>query len=178
MLRLLGIATIAVALCFGIATASTKQLREYVSRDNKIAISFPAGWKLKLSVRNEVWLASGTIRGVSSGCFVRLSSVSNLRFINLEEYFTQNDEKAFVKLSSIATPDIRVHLYDFSYLGDRRARRIIYSGTDEGIKVGNLVHQTLDGDRIVTVTCFTEQQNFQLIYNELKAIPASFRFIK
>jgi hypothetical protein len=83
-----------------------------------------------------------------------------------------------LKLNSIATPDIRVHLYDFSYLGGRRARRIIYSGTDEGVKVGNLVHQTLDGDRIVTVTCFTEQQRFQLIYNELEAVAASFRFLK
>lgn len=178
MLRLLGIAAISVALCAGAAIASTNQLREYVSRDNKIAISFPVGWKLKPSVRNEVWLASGTIRGVSSGCFVRLSSVPNLRLVKPDDFFAQTDEKAFVKLNSIATPDIQVHLYDFSELGGKRARRIIYSGTDEGVKVGNLVHQTLDGNRIVTVTCFTEQQNFQLIYNELKAIPASFRFIK
>lgn len=46
------------------------------------------------------------------------------------------------------------------------------------LKVGNLVHQTLDGDRIVTVSCFTEQQRFQLIFNELGAVAASFRFLK
>ena len=178
MLRFLGAVVFLMVLCSAATLAQTKQTREYVSRDKKIAISFPVGWKLNPPVRNEIWLASGIVRDVSAGCFVRLSSVPNLRLVAPDDYFAQIDEKAFVKLNSIATPDIRVHLYDFSYLGGRKARRIIYSGTDGGIKVGNLVHQTLDGDRIVTVTCFSEQQNFQLIYNELEAVSASFRFIK
>lgn len=151
--------------------------REYVSREHGIAISFPGSWTLSPSVRNEVWLASGDLRGVSAGCFVRVSSVPNLRLTKPDDFFAQMDENAFVKLNSITTPDIRVHLYDFSYLGRKKARRIIYSGTDEGLKVGNLVHQTLDRDRIFTVTCFTEQQRFNFVYGELEVIPASFRFL-
>jgi len=169
---------VSVVFCSSTTIAQTKQVREYVSREHKIAISFPTSGKLDSPVRNEVWLASGTVKGISAGCFVRVSSVQNLRLVKPDDFFDKIDEKAFVKLNSIATPDIRIHLYDISHLGGRKARRIIYSGTDEGVKVGNLAHQTLDGDRIVTVTCFTEQKNFQLIYGELEAIPASFRFVK
>ena len=178
MTRFLAVAFLAVTTFTVGAIAQIKQVREYVSREHRVAISFPSGWTLNPSVRNEVWLSAGEIRGVSAGCFVRVSAVPNLRLVKPDDYFAQADEKRFVKLNSITTPDIRVHLYDFSYLGGRRARRIIYSGTDEGVKVGNLVHQTLDGDRIITVTCFTDQHRFQLIYGELEAVPASFRFLK
>ena len=160
------------------AVAQTSGLREYVSREHRIAISFPRSWTTTPAARNEVWLASGRVRDAATGCFVRISTVPDLRLVKPDEYFAQTDEKAFVKLNSMSTPDIRVHLYDFAYLGGRKARRIIYSGTDNGLKLGNLVHQTLDGDRIVTVTCFSEQQNFQLVYDALDAVVASFRFLK
>lgn len=174
------LATIIVSAALGVGQSSAQQppVKEYLSRAHKISVAFPARWTLSPPVRNEVWLASGEIRGTPAGCFVRVSVVENLQLVEPEAYFRQTDENTFAKLSSIATPDIRVHLFDFSYLGGRKARRIIYSGTDEGVKVGNLVHQTLDGNRIVTLTCFTEQKRFQLVYNELEAIAASFRFVK
>ena len=151
---------------------------EYVSREQRIAISFPRDWTLKPSTRNEVWLAAGELRSVPVGCFVRISTVPNLHLLKPDDYFARADEKAFMKLNSIGMPDVKVHLYDFSFLGGRKARRIIYSGTDDGTKVGNLVHQTLDGDRIITVICFTQQHRFQLIYPEMETITDSFRFLK
>lgn len=152
--------------------------KEYISREHKIRVAFPASWTLNQPMRNEIWLASGAIRGILAGCFVRFSAIENLELVAPDAYFRQMDEKAFVKLNSIATPDIRVHLFNFSYLGDRKARRIIYSGTDDSVKVGNLVHQTLHGNRIITFTCFTEQKHFQFLYNELETVVASFRFLK
>ena len=154
----------------------------------------PAAWRGLIEDRNQIQPSplivgeivygeagpplSGQVRGVPVGCFVRVSIVRNLQLVEPEAYFRQTDEVGFGKLNSIATPDIRIHLFDFSYLGGRKARRIVYSGTDDGVKVGNLVHQTLDGNRIVTLTCFAEQQRFQLVYNELEAVAASLRFLK
>jgi len=160
------------------SVAHAQQTREYMNSQHKIAISFPAPWELHPPVRNEIWLAYGNLRNVPAGCFVRASVVPNLRLVKPDDYFAQIDEKAFVKLNSISQPDIRVHLYDFSYLGGRKARRVIYSGTDDGAKIANLVHQTLDNDHILTVTCFVDAQSFQLVFNELSAIPDSFRFLK
>lgn len=158
--------------------AKEPQTKEHISRAHGIAVSFPVAWSLSPPVRNEVWLAGGQLRNVAAGCFVRVSTVENLQFVESEVYFRQMDEKAFVKLNSMATPDIRIHLFDFSYLGGKKARRIIYSGTDDGVKVGNLSHQTLQGNQIFTLTCFSEQKNFQLVYGELDAIATSFRFLK
>src|SRR2546425_5597649 len=106
MCRLLIIAMVSVVFCSSTTIAQTKQVREYVSREHKIAISFPTSWKLDSPVRNEVWLASGTVKGISAGCFVRVSSVQNLRLVKPDDFFDKIDEKAFVKLNSIATPDI------------------------------------------------------------------------
>lgn len=174
------LATILMSALFCLSEAAAQQppTKEYQSREHKIAIAFPLHWTLNPPVRNEVWLTSGQVRGVPVGCFVRVSIVRNLQLVEPEAYFRQTDEVGFGKLNSIATPDIRIHLFDFSYLGGRKARRIVYSGTDDGVKVGNLVHQTLDGNRIVTLTCFAEQQRFQLVYNELEAVAASLRFLK
>lgn len=178
MPRCILIIFVSIFLYVGIASAQSGEVREYVSYEHKIAITFPFGWELTPPVRNELWIAYGTLRGATAGCFVRHSTVDNLHLTKPEEYFAQTDEKAFVKLSSIAMPDIRVHLYDISFIGGRMARRVIYSGTDEGIKVANLMHQTLDGDRIITVVCFSKQNDFQLIFNELDTIHTSFRFIE
>lgn len=176
MIAILLFATLYVS---GLGLAQTQPgVREYVRNDYKIAISFPTDWELLPAPRNEVWFAFGNLRGATASCFVRTSVVPNLRLVKPDDFFAQTDEKAFVKLGSMNQPDIRVHLYDFSYLGGRKARRIIYSGTDDGLKIGNLMHQTLDSDRIVTVTCFVELQNFQLVFKELSAIAGSFRFLR
>jgi hypothetical protein len=155
------------------SVAHAQQTREYMNSQHKIAISFPTSWELHPPVKNEIWLAYGNLRNAPAGCFVRASVVPNLQLVKPDDFFAKLDEKAFVKLNSISQPDIRVHLYDFSYLGGRKARRIIYSGTDDGAKIANLVHQTLDKDHILTVTCFVDAQSFQLVFNELSAIPDS-----
>jgi hypothetical protein len=179
-LGLLAVAAAAVAHMVAVVVVANAQgsMREYMSSQHRIAISFPASWELQAPVRNEIWLSYGNLRNAPAGCFVRVSVVPGLRLVRPDDYFAQTDEQAFAKLNAIGQPDLRVHLYDFSYLGGRKARRIIYTGTDDGVKVANLVHQTIDSDRILTVTCFVEQQSFQLIYNELSAIPGSFRFLK
>jgi hypothetical protein len=172
------IALMGVWLGLADAVARPSGVREYVSREHRIAISFPRSWTLTPPVRNEIWLAYGRVRNAAVGCFVRVSTVPGLGLSGPDEFFAQTDEKAFVKLGSMSTPDMRVHLYDFAYLGDRKARRIIYSGTDAGVKAGHLVHQTLDGNRIVTVTCSAEQTAFQLVYDTFDEVVASFRFLK
>lgn len=161
-----------------LAQTRTVPTREYVSQEHRVAVSFPRSWELQPTKRNEVWIASGELRDVEAGCFVRVSIVPNLRLSTPEEFFAKTDEKAFEKLASIASPDVRVHLYDMAYLGGRKARRAIYSGTDEGIKTGSLMYQTLDADKVITVACFAEQKNFTHVYDQFDRIMSSFRFIR
>ena len=109
---------------------------------------------------------------------MRATKVPNLELLDFDELYSTMDEQAFMKFSTISFPDIKVHLYDFSYLGDRKARRMIYSGTENGKKMGYLVHQTVNGNKIITFACGTYQEYFTPIYNELDEIVDSFRFVK
>jgi hypothetical protein len=86
------------ALGDGHAGAQQPSTKKYLSREHKIAIAFPASWMLNPPIRNEVWRASGQIRGVPVGCFVRVSVVENLRLVEPEAFFRQTDEHAFAKL--------------------------------------------------------------------------------
>ena len=159
------------------AFAQSTRLKEYRSAEHKVSIGFPEGWTLQPPQRNEVWLASGDLRGGPAGCFVRMSKVGGLQLLTPDAYFRENDESKWVKLVSISTPDVKVHRFDFSLLGGKNARLIIYSGTDDGVKVGNLVHQTLDGSRILTLACFVEQRRFTTVYSDFDSIAASFKFL-
>ena len=152
-------------------------LRQYTNSNLGMQVGFPADWKLDRPLKNEIWLAVGTLRGHGAACFVRLSAVEGLRLSEPETYFAQASERDFVKLNSIAMPDIRMHLFDMAYLGGRKARRAVYSGTDSGVKTGTVTYQTLDGHRIVTLGCVSEASTFQLLYNDFEAVAASFRFV-
>ena len=152
-------------------------LREYTNSNLGMQVGFPAEWKLDRPLKNEVWLAVGALRGHGAACFVRLSTVEGLRLSEPETYFSQTSERDFVKLNSVAMPDIRMHRFDMAYLGGKKARRAVYSGTDSGVKTGTVTYQTLDRDNIVTVGCASEAGTFQLLYNDFEAVVASFRFV-
>lgn len=151
-------------------------LRQYTSSEHRVQISFPVAWKLDRPLKNEIWLSVGELRGNGAACFVRVSSVESLRLSTPAEFFAKTDEKAFVKLNSMAMPDIKIHMYDMAYLGGRTARRAIYSGTDSGVRTGTVTYQTLDGDKIFTAGCVSESTTFQLLYNDFEAVLSSFRF--
>ncbi len=152
------------------------ELKEYVNAKYRVSVGFPKHWLLDKPLRNEIWLSVGELRGYNAVCFVRESDVKNLQLSTPEEYFAQMDEKAFVKLNSIGMSDLNVHLYDMAHLSGRKARRIVYSGTDSGIKTGTIVYQTLDGDHIFTVGCLSEVSAFQLLFNDFEAVISSFCF--
>ncbi len=157
--------------------ANNLELVEHPVPSEGLAISFPAEWTPTTAVRNEVIFYIGYIGDVPAGCHVRISEIPNLELVDPDAFFAENDERAFKKLSTISMPDIVIHLYDFGYLGTRKARRMIYSGTDEGNKMGFLVYQTLNTNKIVTLTCISRQEYFALTYGELDQIAYSFRFI-
>ncbi len=177
-LVLLTVFAAAFANAQDITYPSKPELKEYVSAKYRISIGFPSHWSLDTPFRNEIWLSVGELRGNKAGCLVRVSEVEHLRLITPEAFFAQMDEKAYIKLNSIGMPDIKVHLYDIAYLSDRKARRIVYSGTDSGIKTGTIAYQALDGDRIFTVSCLSETSTFQLLFNDFEAVISSFRFRK
>jgi len=105
-----------------------------------------------------------------------MSEVENLRLSTPDSFFAQMDEKAWIKLASAGIPDVKAHLYDFAYLSGRKARRVVYSGTDAGGKIGSVFYQALDGDRIFTVGCLSEIGVFQMLFNDFEAVISSFRF--
>jgi len=141
-----------------------------------ISIGFPSTWEADTPLRNEILRSRGEIRGIAGICAVRVSAVDNLHLVTPDEFFSQTDEDAFIKLTSIGMPDIRVHLFDMAYLADRPSRRIIYSGTDSGIRTGTVIYQALDGDRIFTVLCVSEAASFYQVYNDFEMIISSFSF--
>ena len=150
------------------------ELKRYADEYYGVSIDFPASWVTEAPERNEIWLSQGQVRNISGICFVRVSEVEGLHLVKPAEYFAQTDEAKFQKITSLSMPDIKVHLFDMAYLSDRPSRRIVYSGTDSGIKTGNVIYQTLDGDRIFTVGCLSEVGKFNLIYNDFEAVIASF----
>ncbi len=154
------------------------ELTHYQNRNYGVSIQFPTSWKTDTQIiRNEIWISQGFINDAMAVCYVRVSEVKGLRLSTPEEFFSQTDEESFVKLTSMSMPDIKVHLFDMAYLGGRESRRIIYSGTDSGIKIGNLVYQTLDGDRIYSAVCSAEVSAFNQAYNAFEAIMSRFRFL-
>lgn len=152
------------------------ELKKYTNHDYGVSIQFPAQWKTETPLRNEIWLSQGPVKNSMGICFVRVSEVSGLRLSTPEEFFSQTNEAAFIKLTSMSMPDIKVSLFDMAYLGGRESRRIIYSGTDSGIKTGNVIYQALDGDRIFTVGCLSELSAFNVVYNDFEAIISRFEF--
>ena len=154
------------------------RLKEHVNTNYGVSIEFPVHWSLDEPLKNEIWLSIGELRENYAACFVRVVEVKNLHLSTPEDFFAQTDEKAFVKLSSIGAPDIKVHLYDLVSLSGRKARRVVYSFTDSGIKTGNIIYQTLDEDRIFTVGCVSESTTFLLLFNDFEAVISSFRFRK
>lgn len=151
-------------------------LHKHTSGIYKVSVGFPKNWALNPPLRNEIWLSVGELRGKNAACFVRMSEVENLRLSKPENFFAQMDEKAWIKLTSAGMPDVKTHLYDLAYLSGRKARRVVYSGTDSGVKIGSVFYQALDGDRIFTVGCLSEIGVFQTLFNDFEAVISSFRF--
>jgi hypothetical protein len=152
------------------------KLEQFTNIEYGISIQFPEKWKIETPLRNEIWLAQGTVKNETGICFVRVTEVTDLQLSTPDEFFSQTDEVSFVKLTSMSMPDIKVHLFDIANLGGRKSRRIIYSGTDSGMKTGNVIYQVLDGDRIFTVGCLSELSVFNLVYNDFEAIISRFEF--
>lgn len=152
------------------------ELKQFTNIEYGVSIQFPSQWKTETPLRNELWLSQGPINDAIGICFVRVSEVTGLRLSTPDEFFSQTDEASFVKLTSMSMPDIKVRLFDMAYLGGRKSRRIIYSGTDSGIKTGNVIYQALDGDRIFTVGCLSELSAFHLVYNDFEVIISRFEF--
>ena len=157
--------------------SATFTMLEHPIPSEGVAISFPPDWTETSPDRNEIIYYVGLIREARAACFIRVSEVPGLEHDSLDNYLSAMSEDSWVKLNSITAPDIVVHLFDLAYLGNRRARRIIYSATDSGLKLGNLVYQTLNRDKIFTAACATRQEDFHLIYGELDKIIYSFRFL-
>ncbi|MEW8330100.1 MAG: hypothetical protein AB2692_04125 [Candidatus Thiodiazotropha sp.] len=151
-------------------------LKRFSNEEYQVSIQFPSHWKTEAPLRNEIWLSQGKIDNSIGICFVRVSEVAGLRLSSPDEFFSQTDEESFVKLTSMSMPDLKVHLFDMAYLGGRKSRRIIYSGTDSGVKTGNVIYQALDGDRIFTVGCLSEFSAFNIVYNDFEAIISRFKF--
>lgn len=151
-------------------------LKQFSNEKYQVSIQFPSHWKTEAPLRNEIWLSQGAINNSIGICFVRVSEVVGLRLLTPDEFFSQTDEESFIKLTSMSMPDIKVHLFDIAYLGGRKSRRIIYSGTDSGIRTGNVIYQALDGDRIFTVGCLSELSAFNIVYNDFEVIISRFEF--
>lgn len=153
------------------------RLKTYVSKVYGISIGLPESWVLGAPIRNEIWLAHGELRGARAGCFVRMTEVQYSGLSKPEDLFASVDERKFVQLNSIAMPDIKVHVYDIAYLSGRKARRVVYTGTDSSVKTGAVSYQAVDEDRTFTFSCFSEASNFNLLYNDFEQIISSFRFL-
>lgn len=151
--------------------------KKHTSEKYQISIDFPVTWSLDDPFRNEIFISVGELRGLNAVCLVRMSEVENLSLSNEDDYWANLNEQSFVKLLSGGMPDIKVHLFQMSQLSNRKTRQIIYSGTDGALKTQTLSYQTLDGDRIYTVSCVSEAAGFLILFNDFEAIVSSFHFI-
>ena len=152
--------------------------KQYKSSEYGVAIKFPKHWDLLESLRNEIWLATGTIRNETGFCFVRMTQVEYLEYSTIEEWLQVHDKNNFLDMFSDVIPELKVNRFDTAYLGGRKARRIIYSGIDESIKTKTVTYQTLDGNRIYTVSCASEITDFHMLYNDFEVVISSFLFTR
>lgn len=142
-----------------------------------VAIKYPTSWKPEYPIRNEKLFYAGQIRGVEAACLVRASEFEGLEYATPDEFVDSTTEELFRDMTSISVPDVQIHRFDKAYLTGQIARRILYSGTDEGHKTTTVSYQTLRGRQILTVSCLSLTMDFLSVYSDFEAIISSFQAV-
>lgn len=162
--------------CITKSSANTS-LQTFTSKEFGFSISYPSDWVPTTPLINEVWIAKA-VTGPKASCFVRISTVPDLQYVSVDKFLAAQTEEASLKLLAIGFQKPEMHVFDIAYMDKHKARRIIYSGIDEGISTTSYVLQTIVNNDVYTATCVSERKNFLLVFSQLDTILNSYKFLE